>query len=47
LDFDAIKVELVATSSGEHVVLNTEQYVQLTDINVKLPEGTTISFVKN
>lgn len=47
LDFDAIKVELVATSSGEHVVLNTEQYVQLTDINVKLPEGTTISIVKN
>ena len=47
LEFDAVKVYLVSRASEQQVVLNTEQYVQLTDINVKLPEGTTISMVNN
>ena len=41
LEFDGIKLTFSATSATDYAALNKNQYIQLTDISLTLPQGVS------
>jgi hypothetical protein len=44
LKFDGLNIKMVASAASDESTLNKNQYIQLTDIALSLPQGLTYNF---